>query len=348
MGIKAMTATLADRSSASVQAIIRGAKLAAPTIEREPPAIVETLEADHDAAIADALRALDVAEDDASRRRLELGRALVRARSAWPASGPKARGWGELLERHGISSQRASEWMRLAGYVDEVIPPSDGEIEVPTMREAGIDKRPRASDDDAADEEHVTAAGERALVREPNDPHATVHVERESLPSSSTPAPDAAPEPDRNSWCTPKWIADAVGVFDLDPASNPRSHIRAGRSCELERGEDGLTLAAEIDAGQRVWINPPYARGQVIRWIRAYKHTRFCFLVKVDPSTEWFAELFEASLLILLPRGTRIEFEPPPGVAGDSNQFPHGLFFAHVDDATPEIWAKCFAWKTRI
>jgi hypothetical protein len=60
------------------------------------------------------------------------------------------------------------------------------------------------------------------------------------------------------------------------------------------------------------------------------------------------AELIERTHLILIPKGTRIQFEPPPGVPLDkamANQFPHALFYAREEDATPEIRALCFAWR---
>jgi hypothetical protein len=145
------------------------------------------------------------------------------------------------------------------------------------------------------------------------------------------PAPgDADAPPDRNTWCTPKWIADAIGHWGLDPCSNERSHVQSTRVCRLDRGQDGLALADGVAA-------------DVMPWVLAYGHTRFCFLVKFDPSTKWCAELLAHTELVLFPKRTRIEFEPPPGVPGDGgNQFPHGLFFARAEDATAEIRAACF------
>jgi hypothetical protein len=162
-------------------------------------------------------------------------------------------------------------------------------------------------------------------------------------------------EPDRDTWCTPKWLADAVGEVDLDPCTNSRSHIQAKWTRMLEHGQDGLlhvntdcpatkALKTPFDS-VRTWINPPYSAGQVIRWIRAYRHTRFTFLVRLDPSTAWFDELFNASELVLVPRGKRIDFEPPPGVKASSNPFPHALFYASAADATPEIRRLCYRWK---
>lgn len=53
--------------------------------------------------------------DVAQKRRLELGRALLRARIAWPERGPKSKGWGDFLAHEGISQQTAHHYMQLAG-----------------------------------------------------------------------------------------------------------------------------------------------------------------------------------------------------------------------------------------
>ena len=103
----------------------------------------------------------------------------------------------------------------------------------------------------------------------------------------------------RDSWCTPAWIAEAIGKFDLDPCSNARSHIRATRRLSLEDGDDGLDenwlLSPFVVAAPRTFVNPPYSKGQVERWIAAYGHTRFCFLLRFDPSTQWFARRSSSS-----------------------------------------------------
>jgi hypothetical protein len=152
-------------------------------------------------------------------------------------------------------------------------------------------------------------------------------------------------KPDRDSWCTPKWLCDAIGAWGLDPCSNERSHVRATFTFRLDRGEDGLKLAASVAPESRVFVNPPY--GDVPPWVRAYKHARFCFLLKFDPSTRWFCELYAATALVAIPRRRRIAFEPPPGVRASSNPFPHALFYARAEDATDAILRSCIAWRTR-
>ena len=90
-----------------------------------------------------------------------------------------------------------------------------------------------------------------------------------------------------DTWCTPRELAEVLGQFDLDPASNARSHVRAWRSFALERGEDGLV--GEWDRDDAVWINPPYS--DVAPWVRrvAEHPGPWAMLVKLDPTTRWWA-----------------------------------------------------------
>jgi hypothetical protein len=135
--------------------------------------------------------------------------------------------------------------------------------------------------------------------------------------------------------------------------------MQADITCELERGDDGFGMG-DPDRREgsfyvkgsgyhrawpswRVWVQPDYE--YVLEAIRHYKHTRFTALLRLDPSTEWFDELHAVSKLILIPKGDRIEFNPPPGVKASSNPFPHGFFYAHAEDATDAIRALCFEWN---
>ncbi len=157
---------------------------------------------------------------------------------------------------------------------------------------------------------------------------------------------DAGATPDRDAWTTPSWITDALGAFDLDPCSNVRACVQADRAFRLDAGEDGLELAHTVPADSRVFINPPYSSGQVIRWVKAYEHTRFCFLLRFDPSTAWFAHLYRRSGLVVVPR-KRVNFQPPPGVKAFTNVYPHALFFARASDASEQINRLSYAWRTR-
>ena len=164
-------------------------------------------------------------------------------------------------------------------------------------------------------------------------------------------------EDGRGSWCKPKKYAERVGRFDLDPFTNTRSHIVANHTCMLERGEDGFgglsgdpgafyerSGPMRADEHWRVWIQPPY--DIVLKAIRHYGHTRFTALLRLDPSTQWFAELYALSEVVLVPAGDRIEFDPPPGIKPSSNPFPHGFFYKRASDVPDALRELCFEWRT--
>ena len=133
-------------------------------------------------------------------------------------------------------------------------------------------------------------------------------------------------DPNRDSWCTPRWLTDIIGPVSLDPCSNPRSTVRAERSYSLEAGQDGLAYGHMFNSTTRTFINPGYSRGTVLKWVRNYLHTDFIFLCRWDPSTEWFALLMLYTTDVWFP-DRRIDFVPPPGVKSSSNPYPHALFF---------------------
>jgi len=290
------------------------------------PAIVESVAARHAAAVDQALLRIREAEQHAEQadrraqsaheavrvRRLELGRVLAEARKDFPTSGRNAKAWTDFLAVRRLTLEQAQDAMKYAGFVDDLTGGSGNPpAKLPTREEAGLDAKPPAGPDN------------------------TQPVE-----------PD--PEIDRDTWCTPKWITDAIGEFDLDPCSNARSTVKAIYAYQLERGEDGLKLGTSkwMDGtSTRVFVNPPYSA--VAPWVAAYRHARFVFLLKLDTSTRWFAELFARTELILIPR-KRVSFDPPPGVPLEraiAQQFPHALFYARGEDATPEIRALCWAWR---
>lgn len=291
---------------------------------RAPIAIVDNAVVRAGRKVDAALRAYTAAEANAKERRLELGRSLIEARQLFPKTGRNAGGWSRFVAERGINMDVALDAMKYAGYVDEHCGPDDP---LPTRAEAGIDK---PAEKVPAGADPLSAAPQLSLVPDPE------------------PDPGPAPEVeiDRDTWCTPPWLTEPLGRFDLDPCSNERSSVRAVQSFNFERaGEDGLELASAVWASARVFINPPYS--DVEPWIEAYKHTRFCFLLKLDTSTKWFAKLYAATELILIPR-RRVNFIPPPGVPkaqAQAQQFPHALFYRFAEDATDAVRALSWSWR---
>jgi hypothetical protein len=156
-------------------------------------------------------------------------------------------------------------------------------------------------------------------------------------------------------------VAEALGKFDLDPFSNPRSHIQSTHRCMLEDGGDGLGGDWPIDHlgtyllasrelkratdQTRVFLQPPYSI--VEKAFRYYQHTQWTALLRFDPRPTWFEEIYWRSELVCVFR--EIEFEPPPGVSNrGGNSFPHAVYYCRAEDATPDILRLApIAWRKK-
>jgi hypothetical protein len=87
-------------------------------------------------------------------------------------------------------------------------------------------------------------------------------------------------------WYTPKYILDALGEFDLDPAS-PKVRRFDIAKVHLTQDDDGL---AQPWTG-RVWLNPPYDRKTIRLWMRKMaEHSNGIALVFMRQGTRWFDE----------------------------------------------------------
>jgi hypothetical protein len=282
-------------------------------------------------AVRDAEGAVEVldkklvtAREAAKARRLELGLILRKAREKLPKRGTSTNGWRAYLEAIEMAESTAHRYMEEAGLV---------------INRTGFQ---------SSNLEHS---------EQPYDEGAPPPTDEDAPPDSDVQAPAPAPEPNRGAWCTPRKWALRVGPWDLDSFSNPYSHIIATETCQLERDDDGF---GDGEAGSyfikgvgfrratkrtRFWGQPEYRDGFVDRVITHYGHTRFCFLLRLDTSTGWFERLWSISELIMIPRGERIEFEPPPGVEPSSNPYPHGFYYRSAEDVTEEIRNNCFEWR---
>ncbi len=124
----------------------------------------------------------------------------------------------------------------------------------------------------------------------------------------------------RDSWCTPRRITRRLPEVDLDPCSNPRSTVKAKRTCMLERGENGLLESWEELS---VFVNPPWSDPLPFA-IKAWEADSFCFLVKEDPTTEWWSKL-TAFPCYRFSFNFRVPFEPPEDVEESTNEHPSCL-----------------------
>jgi len=134
---------------------------------------------------------------------------------------------------------------------------------------------------------------------------------------SGQPKPHVAHNSGNNEWYTPGEILEAardvLGEIDLDPASCAAANevVRAKTYYTIE--DDGLTQPWH----GRVWMNPPYGRGLVDRFV-----TRLCecietgdvteaiVLVNNATETKWAQALLNVAAAVCFPSG-RIRFWNP-------------------------------------
>lgn len=113
---------------------------------------------------------------------------------------------------------------------------------------------------------------------------------------------------------TPRWLIDALGPFDLDPcAADPRPWDCARRN--LTAADDGLAH----DWTGRVWLNPPFDRREVARWIeRLACHGDGIALLHARTETTWFRPVWSrADGILFLAR--RLHFCRPDGTEQPAN-----------------------------
>lgn len=103
-----------------------------------------------------------------------------------------------------------------------------------------------------------------------------------------------------DQWLTPKWILDALEVFDLDPCA---SEIRTFDTAAESYTYDGLTRPWE----GRVWLNPPYSEAG--KWVaQLARHGHGTALVFARTETQWFHQwVWPKASAVLFVKG-RLKF----------------------------------------
>ena len=98
---------------------------------------------------------------------------------------------------------------------------------------------------------------------------------------------------------TPSEVLVHIKSFkqiDLDPCGNPWSIVEAKHNLSAHNNENGLEISwsSYVNEGI-VYINPPFASGQVINWVRktVSEGLETVMLTACDPSTKWTRETIE-------------------------------------------------------
>lgn len=116
----------------------------------------------------------------------------------------------------------------------------------------------------------------------------------------------AAPRSRQSSdeWYTPKWLTDALGRFDLDPATSEQ-RVEQVAPTFFTADDDGL----ERHWLGRVWLNPPFSKIQP--WVeRMRAHNNGIMLCFSRTEAKWFVDLTRHCGAVYLLRG-RVQFWRP-------------------------------------
>jgi hypothetical protein len=148
---------------------------------------------------------------------------------------------------------------------------------------------------------------------------------------------------DRDSWSTPSDLTALLPAVDLDPCSNSRSTVRAARTYDLARGEDGLVLPW---AGV-TFVNGPFSNlgPWAAKLLASPDVTAAAFLVNVDTSTVWWS-LLRSRLPVALMFHKRIQFTAPEGVKSSTNNKPQALLMdgPFLARCSPDLLALGDVW----
>lgn len=138
-----------------------------------------------------------------------------------------------------------------------------------------------------------------------------------------------------NDWRTPPEVLapvrefarlDGLGGIALDPCSGPGSVV--GATVEVVRARDGLSEDwAELAGDGLVWVNPPYSRDQVTKWLgrcAAHGQGHVIALVNARTSDGWWPSPWPPAVCFW--RG-RIQFLEPSGERRAGNPQPSALLY---------------------
>lgn len=126
----------------------------------------------------------------------------------------------------------------------------------------------------------------------------------------------------KDHWRTPPEIYDRLHAefhFTIDAAAEPHN-AKCDRFYTKE--DNGLKQRYGTET---VWCNPPYSRGQIVRWARkAYKSSRngalWVLLVPASVDTGWCHDWVFGKAEVRFPRG-RVRFLKPSGKRGKTPNF---------------------------
>lgn len=139
-----------------------------------------------------------------------------------------------------------------------------------------------------------------------------------------------------DEWYTPRDLVEALGEFDLDPCAPMVPLWRTAREM-VNKEQDGLSIDW---GGVRVWLNPPYSRPLIERFIeKMVENGNGIALLYNRLDNKMCVEkiLPNASAILFLRH--RVRFYLPDGTRGGSPG--HGSMLVAFGESNAEILRNC-------
>jgi len=139
-------------------------------------------------------------------------------------------------------------------------------------------------------------------------------------------------------WLTPPELIAALGPFDLDPCAPVMQPYPTARRVFTRRDNGLIQYWPRED---RVWLNPPYANGQIEKWLaRMAEHGFGTALIFARTETDaFFRFVWDRATALLFMRG-RVNFHLPDGTRAAGNAGAPTVLCAYgADDA--DVLAGC-------
>lgn len=163
--------------------------------------------------------------------------------------------------------------------------------------------------------------------------------EPEQAQALATARPKVVHNTGNNEWYTPAPIVEAardcMGGIDCDPASCEQANETVGADTYYALADDGVT---QPWIG-RIWLNPPYAKGDIepfcealVEKFKVGEVKQACVLVNNGTETLWCQGLLAVCSAVCLIRG-RVRFVGPDGAQGTPLQGQVAIYLGPVEGA---------------
>lgn len=140
-------------------------------------------------------------------------------------------------------------------------------------------------------------------------------------------------------WYTPPDLLAAVregmgAPFDVDPASCEVANRLVQAKRYYTKEDNALGRPWFRSEGERLWLNPPYARGMMkpfsAQWVaecRRFEATQAAMLVNADTGTKWFHALLEGSNMVFVFKQRLAFYNPDLDTFKAGNSYAQALFY---------------------